>query len=155
MLSGTYTFAILQVSREAYEEIKAKLDDYQDQFHKTDEYGLVLDMHGIALAATTGALVASTFDDKVRMLVTNHKVRVAEGLDPRDSALSVVNAMEMLLAERDTVRPPAPPALDDEPEMTFETQLVCDGCGTKETDPWRAGDTCPRGCRKGTLVEEK
>ena len=51
MLRGTYTYAILEVSREAYEEIKDKLfkAGYQDQFHE-DENRVVIDMHGIALA---------------------------------------------------------------------------------------------------------
>ena len=49
----TYTYAILKVSHAAYEEIKAKLEaaGYQDQFHDDrDGDGIVIDMHGIALA---------------------------------------------------------------------------------------------------------
>lgn len=47
----TYTYAILEVSRAAYQEIKQKLEaaGYSDQFH--DNGGkLVIDMHGIAVA---------------------------------------------------------------------------------------------------------
>lgn len=48
----TYTYAILDVSPKAYREIKEKLEEagYEDQFHE-DGGRIVLDMHGIALAA--------------------------------------------------------------------------------------------------------
>ena len=44
----TYTYAILDVSRAAFDEIKAKLDaaGYQHMFH-----GDAIDMHGVALRA--------------------------------------------------------------------------------------------------------
>lgn len=44
----TYTYAILEVSRACFEEIKRKLREagYENQFH---EDGAVIDMHGIAL----------------------------------------------------------------------------------------------------------
>jgi hypothetical protein len=47
----TYTYVILKVSSQAYQEIKAKLEaaGYQDQFHNHSEHGLLIDMHGIAL----------------------------------------------------------------------------------------------------------
>jgi hypothetical protein len=47
-----HTYAILNISREAYEEIKTKLEaaDYGHAFHKQDGR-IVIDMHGIALAA--------------------------------------------------------------------------------------------------------
>lgn len=46
----TYTYAILEVSKETYREIKKLLEDagYQDQFHE-DDGEVVIDMHGIAL----------------------------------------------------------------------------------------------------------
>lgn len=52
----TYTYSILKISSAAYEEIKQKLEDagYSDQFHEDRNYGIVIDMHGIALAAETG-----------------------------------------------------------------------------------------------------
>lgn len=50
----TYTYAILKVSPAAYAEIAKKLMDagYEDQFHGDDgdDDGVVIDMHGIALA---------------------------------------------------------------------------------------------------------
>lgn len=55
MIHSTRTYAILKVSHAAYEEIKAKLEaaGYQDQFHDDrDGDGIVIDMHGIALADT-------------------------------------------------------------------------------------------------------
>lgn len=46
----TYTYAILDVSKAAYTEVRAKLDEagYQHAFHH-DEGHEVIDMHGIAL----------------------------------------------------------------------------------------------------------
>lgn len=48
----TYTYALLEVSPAAYEEIKTKLEaaGYVDQFHVEDGK-IVIDMHGIALVA--------------------------------------------------------------------------------------------------------
>lgn len=48
----TYTYAVLQVSSEAYQEIKSKLEaaGYNDVLHETDKHGVVIDMHGLALA---------------------------------------------------------------------------------------------------------
>ena len=42
----------MELSPLAYEEIKAKLISagYEDSLHHQDDYGLVLDMHGIAVA---------------------------------------------------------------------------------------------------------
>jgi len=47
----SYTYALLEISRAAYDEIKAKLEaaEYQDQFHQQDDGRVALDMHGIAL----------------------------------------------------------------------------------------------------------
>lgn len=49
-MTYTHTYAILEVSAAAYEEIKAKLTaaDYEHQFHEDDGH-LVIDMNGIAL----------------------------------------------------------------------------------------------------------
>lgn len=46
----THTYVFLEVSKSAYDEIKAKLEkaDYQHAFHEEEE-GVVIDMHGIAL----------------------------------------------------------------------------------------------------------
>ena len=51
MIRQTHTYAVLEVSRAAYAEIKAKLEGagYQDQFHNDREDGVLIDMHGIAL----------------------------------------------------------------------------------------------------------
>lgn len=48
----SYTYAVLKVSPTAYAEIKKRLEEagYEDQFHDDDEHGVVIDMHGIALA---------------------------------------------------------------------------------------------------------
>lgn len=47
---GTYTYAIMEVSKETYEEIAKKMVEagYEHTFHETRE-GRVIDMHGIAL----------------------------------------------------------------------------------------------------------
>jgi uncharacterized lipoprotein YehR (DUF1307 family) len=51
----THTYAILEISQAAFDEIKAKLEavGYQDQFHDEGEH-LVIDMHGIAVRAING-----------------------------------------------------------------------------------------------------
>jgi hypothetical protein len=49
----THTYVILKVSPAAYAEIKEKLEKagYEHAFHDgRDEDGIVIDMHGIALA---------------------------------------------------------------------------------------------------------
>jgi hypothetical protein len=48
----TYTFAILEVSKAVFDEIRGKLEaaGYSDQFH-IDAGRPVVDMHGIALKA--------------------------------------------------------------------------------------------------------
>jgi hypothetical protein len=53
---NTHTYAILEVSREAYQEIKAKLEaaGYADQFLVSDGVALI-DMHGIALSEAMNA----------------------------------------------------------------------------------------------------
>lgn len=51
-MSGTRTYAILEVSPAAHEEISKKLRaaGYDHALHEDDEHGTVVDMHGIALA---------------------------------------------------------------------------------------------------------
>lgn len=51
MIRTTHTYAILEVSKGSFEEIKVALElaGYEDNaFYYSDE-GLVIDMHGIAL----------------------------------------------------------------------------------------------------------
>lgn len=47
----THTYAILEVSPSTYKEIKEALEKggYGEQFHTQSGYGLVIDMHGIAI----------------------------------------------------------------------------------------------------------
>jgi hypothetical protein len=49
-LTQTRTYAVLEVSTAAYEEIRAKLEaaGYEHAFHE-DDGRVVIDMHGIAL----------------------------------------------------------------------------------------------------------
>jgi hypothetical protein len=49
----THTYAVLEISRKAYDEIHAKLEDagYQHAFIHEDEGRDVIDMHGIAVKA--------------------------------------------------------------------------------------------------------
>jgi hypothetical protein len=51
----TYTYALLEISPAAYEEIKTKLEvaGYADQFHEQDDGKVAIDMHGIALVPYT------------------------------------------------------------------------------------------------------
>lgn len=53
--SMTYTYAILPVSRAAFEEIAAKLRaaGYDHVFHE-DEGGTIIDLHGVAIQAEEG-----------------------------------------------------------------------------------------------------
>ena len=51
----THTYAIMEVSQETFDEIRAKLLEagYDDQIHPTRYLAIeLLDMHGIALQAT-------------------------------------------------------------------------------------------------------
>lgn len=51
-IGGTHTYAILEVSETVFDEIEGKLKDagYDDIFHEDSEYGIVIDMHGLAVA---------------------------------------------------------------------------------------------------------
>lgn len=53
----SYTYAICEVTPEAYAEVRAKLvaAGYDDQFHRDDQRE-VIDMHGIALRAMADGL---------------------------------------------------------------------------------------------------
>ena len=50
-MTCTHTYTVLEVSHQAYIEIKAKLKaaGYEDQFHEDREDGVLIDMHGLAL----------------------------------------------------------------------------------------------------------
>ncbi len=52
MLTHTRTYVVLDLSRPAFEEIKAKLTaaNYEHAFDQYDERGLVIDMNGLAVA---------------------------------------------------------------------------------------------------------
>jgi hypothetical protein len=54
-MTYTHTYAIMDVSEAAYNEIKKKLEDagYQHAIHIDRDGSVVLDMHGIALAIET------------------------------------------------------------------------------------------------------
>lgn len=51
----THTYALLEISPAAYEEIKTKLEaaGYADQFHDQDDGKVAIDMHGIAVIEET------------------------------------------------------------------------------------------------------
>ena len=55
----THTYAVLEVSRTAWNEVAKKLifADYQHAFHR-DSTGMVIDMHGIALQAEGGEVLS-------------------------------------------------------------------------------------------------
>jgi hypothetical protein len=62
-MTHTYTYAVLDISAEAYQEIRDKLKaaGYSDQFHKERDGAEVIDMHGIAVKAagtSTGGTTA-------------------------------------------------------------------------------------------------
>lgn len=52
MTRHTYTYAVLEVSKAAYDEIRAKLEaaGYQHAFHSDSDHPELIDMNGIALA---------------------------------------------------------------------------------------------------------
>jgi hypothetical protein len=56
MIGSTYTYALLEISQAAYDEIKAKLESagYSDQFHE-DDGQIAIDMHGIAVVPIVAA----------------------------------------------------------------------------------------------------
>jgi hypothetical protein len=59
VLKSTHTYAILELSKLAFEEIKKKLEEagYQDQINdeaSSSEYPCIIDMHGIAVAPEKG-----------------------------------------------------------------------------------------------------
>lgn len=57
MITHTYTYAVLEVSSSAFDEIHAKLEaaGYAHAFHEDKEHGVVIDMHGIGLAKSPPA----------------------------------------------------------------------------------------------------
>jgi hypothetical protein len=59
-MSYAYTYAILEVSDAAYEEIKNRLEiaGYQHTFNQDHEHGIVIDLHGLALAKQKGDSMA-------------------------------------------------------------------------------------------------
>lgn len=66
-MTSTYTYAILEVSKGTFEEIKEKLKGYEHVFHNNNEYGTVIDMHGIAVGFAATEIVGSrlhTLDNK-------------------------------------------------------------------------------------------
>lgn len=56
MIRSTHTYAVLDVSPEAYAEIRRRLEEagYAHAFDDRNEGGEVIDMHGIALRAKVG-----------------------------------------------------------------------------------------------------
>jgi hypothetical protein len=52
VIRSTYTYAVLEVSPEAYAEVRRLLEaaGYGHAFHEDSEHREVIDMHGIALA---------------------------------------------------------------------------------------------------------
>lgn len=52
MLDCTHTFVVMEVSDAAFDEIKTQLElaSYQHAIHNDAQRGIVLDMHGIAVA---------------------------------------------------------------------------------------------------------
>jgi hypothetical protein len=52
IIRQTHTYVILELSAPAFDEIKQKLEEagYQHAFHSDSREGIVIDMHGIAVA---------------------------------------------------------------------------------------------------------
>lgn len=59
MIWQTRTYAVLEISSAAYQEIREKLEKagYDHAFHEKD-YGEIIDMHGIAVCQQTEAVTA-------------------------------------------------------------------------------------------------
>lgn len=51
----THTYVVLQISKRAFEEIRKKLLEagYQHAMHDDEEHGVLIDMHGLAIADQT------------------------------------------------------------------------------------------------------
>lgn len=88
----THTYAVLDVSRAAYDEIRRKLDaaGYQHAFD-----GDVIDMHGIALAApprceSVSTMAKAILDDEVRCDLEQGHLGNHHGHQARDRNLMVV-----------------------------------------------------------------
>lgn len=64
-LRTTHTYAILELSHAAYNEINAKLRaaGYHHVFHEDSSHGTVMDMHGIALALDNEPEVSTSEND--------------------------------------------------------------------------------------------
>lgn len=68
MHTHTRTYVILNLSRAAFDEIKAKLADagYDHAFHRDNERGWVIDMNGLAVAVdkepAEGSVTAQSSD---------------------------------------------------------------------------------------------
>lgn len=61
---STYTYAVLDISAAAFEEIRAKLAaaGYQHAFHESSDGRTVIDMHGIAVAPAAWTQCAAPAD---------------------------------------------------------------------------------------------
>ena len=55
-MNVTHTYAVLEVSQAAYDEIAAKLREvgYDHVFHEERGDGVVIDMHGVGLTRAAG-----------------------------------------------------------------------------------------------------
>lgn len=79
MMRSTYTYAVLDLSPAAYEEIRQKLTDagYGHAFHTGRDGRTVIDMRGIAVAAS--AAPATTGCDRCNSSVPYIEYRTAGG----------------------------------------------------------------------------
>jgi hypothetical protein len=69
MIRSTHTYAILEISTPAFEEIRLKLEaaGYQEQFHENDGR-LVIDMHGIGIAGPSSAGIPNVLNQRIATL---------------------------------------------------------------------------------------
>ncbi len=118
MIRSTHTYAILEVSRAAYTEIKEKLEGagYSDQFHDDgDRDGVVIDMHGIALKIEEGRKMQphqqrvvderADISDRLDKLEEFHNGAIYARLPPAEQSrltrqLYIMRLYEQVLSER-------------------------------------------------------
>lgn len=88
----THTYAVLDISRVAYDEIRRKLEvaGYQHAFD-----GDIIDMHGIALAApdrcaSVAEMARALFDREIRCELERGHLGNHHGRQPQDRELMVV-----------------------------------------------------------------
>lgn len=107
-MRSTHTFVELEVSAEAYDEIRAKLDAAgYDHALVPFEEGVTLDMHGIGLTRKRPPDLSQSFGIEPRSSRLARELRVPRGFVTSDSALIEADRAEIMDKMRDGLIGPA------------------------------------------------